>query len=77
MLLASGKPESALPSVRQTAEMMVTRFGKVYKREIADVRDGGEAELVEICERAEEEAVKHNQRHGGWPSEPDLSKRIQ
>lgn len=65
-----------MPSVRETAEMLVPRFGEVYKREIGDVREGGESELVELCEKAEEEAVKYDQSHGGWPTEPDLSKRI-
>lgn len=77
MLLATGKEGRALPTVRQTAEMLVPRFGQVYKREILDVRDGGEAELLDLCEKAEEAAIQHNQRSGGWPSEPELTRRTQ
>lgn len=63
------------PSVRETAEMLIPRFGEVYKREIRHVKDGGENELLELCEKAEEAAVRHNQQSGGWPTEPDLTRR--
>lgn len=72
----NGLSSNIKPTVRETAEMLIPRFGGVYKREIQDVKDGGEGELVELCQQAEEAAVQHNQRHGGWPTEPDLSKRL-
>jgi lipoyl(octanoyl) transferase len=67
--------EVRLPSVRETAEELLPKFGQVYKREISSMADGGESELQELLGRAEESAVEHNKRSGGWPSEPDLSKR--
>lgn len=67
---------STNPTVRETAEMLIPRFGEVYKREIHDVNDGGEGELVELCQQAEEAAMQHNKRNGGWPTEPDLSRRL-
>lgn len=70
------KMEMGMPSVRGTAEMLIPLFGEVYKRDIKDLRDGGEEELVELCVKAEEEAVGQNQRQGGWPTEPDLSRRL-
>ena len=72
----NGKTGGNMPSVRETAGMLVPRFGEVYKRDIRDLRDGGEEELVELCEKAEEAAVQQNQRSGGWPTEPDLSRRL-
>lgn len=72
----AGSAKLALPSVRETAEMLAPRFGQAYKRDIRDLKDGGgEAELVELCELAQEEAVKQNKAQGGWAKEPDLTAR--
>jgi lipoyl(octanoyl) transferase len=71
-----GTDGGKMPTVRETAEMLIPRFGEVYKRDIKNVRDGGEDELVELCEKAEEAAVQHNRGNGGWPTEPDLTKRL-
>jgi hypothetical protein len=64
-----------LPSVRETAKMLVPKFGEVYKREMRDLADGGENELQDLISRTEEDAIKQNKGSGGWPTEPDLSKR--
>lgn len=64
-----------LPSVRQTAQMLIPKFGQVYKREMKDLADGGEGELQDLISRTEEDAIKQNKQSGGWPVEPDLSKR--
>lgn len=72
----NGVDGEEMPTVRRTAEMLVPGFGEVYKRDIRDLKDGGEGELVELCERAEEEAAQLNRRNGGWPTEPDLTRRL-
>lgn len=63
-----------LPSVKQVAEDLIPKFGEVYKREIRDLADGGESELRELVQKAEETAVEQNKKRG-WPTEPDLSMR--
>ena len=63
-----------LPSVRQVAGELIPKFGEVYKREMRDLADGGESELRELVHQAGESAVEQNKK-GGWPTEPDLSKR--
>lgn len=70
----SNGTQPRLPSVRDVAEDLIPRFGQVYKREMRDLADGGESELRDMVAKAEEAAVAQNKR-GGWPSEPDLSKR--
>jgi len=63
-----------LPSVREVAGELIPKFGEVYKREMRDLADGGESELRELVHQAEESAVEQIKK-GGWPREPDLSKR--
>lgn len=55
--------------------MLVPGFGETYKREMRNLADGGESELQDMIARAEEAAAKQNKESGGWPAEPDLSKR--
>jgi hypothetical protein len=62
------------PSVRDVAGELIPKFEEVYKREMRDLADGGESELKELVQQAEERAVEQNKSRG-WPSEPDLSKR--
>lgn len=73
LAVANGSP-SRLPSVRDVAGELIPKFGEVYKREMRNLADGGESELKELVHQAEETAVEQNKK-GGWPSEPDLSKR--
>jgi hypothetical protein len=64
-----------LPSVKQTAEMLVPKFGEVYKREMRDLADGGESELQDLIARTEETAIRQNRESGGWRAEPDLGEQ--
>jgi len=64
-----------LPSVKDVAGELIPKFGEVYKREMRDLADGGESELRELVQQAEETAVEQNKKGGGWPTEPDLRKR--
>ncbi|WVQ95165.1 lipoyl(octanoyl) transferase [Kwoniella sp. CBS 9459] len=72
-------------TVSDTAEALIPKFGQMFNRDILPLDEGSargseeESEEVEsirrLVARAEEEARAENEKNGGWPSRPDLSKR--
>ncbi|WVR09400.1 lipoyl(octanoyl) transferase [Kwoniella sp. DSM 27419] len=74
------------PSVGDTAQALVPKFGEMFSRQIVPLSmevDGGAdapgAEEVRTIARlvheAEQEAKAQNQQTGGWPEAPDLTRR--
>lgn len=84
--ISSGVMPPSLPGIREVAELLVPRFEAVYDRSIVDLgKDDAENDdvekreevqgLRELVYEAEEEARRVNARSGGWPKEPDLTRR--
>ncbi|WVF67589.1 lipoyl(octanoyl) transferase [Kwoniella sp. CBS 6097] len=67
-------------SMRDTAEALVPKFGAMFNRDILSLderpEDGEEVDSIRrLVETAEADARLENEKKGGWPDRPDLSRR--
>ncbi|WVQ68509.1 lipoyl(octanoyl) transferase [Kwoniella botswanensis] len=73
--------KGGLPSVRNVAESLIPKFGDLFSRGIIPLsqdlqEEGAEVkQIYELVQKAEEDAKIVNEKQGGWPDEPDLSKK--
>jgi lipoyl(octanoyl) transferase len=64
------------PSVQDVARGLLPRFGKVFGRELVELKEetGEVGEMLELVRQAELHAKKEREKKGGWATEPDMSK---